>query len=209
MTSRLDPDTDELLNRAGRGDSDARQLLLVRHERRLRQMVRLRMDRRLAARVDASDVVQEALADAAEQFSDYLRRRPIPFYPWLRQLAWDRLIDLHRKHIHATKRSVKREEPGFLDLPEDSAVELASRLIAQGQSPSEQAVRQEMSGRLRAALALLRPRDREILVLRHLERLSTRETAAVIGLREAGVKSRHVRALERLRHILTTWEGEP
>jgi RNA polymerase sigma-70 factor (ECF subfamily) len=167
------------------------------------------MDRRLAARVDASDVVQEALADAAEQFSDYLRRRPIPFYPWLRQLAWDRLIDLHRKHIHATKRSVKREEPGFLDLPEDSAVELASRLIAQGQSPSEQAVRQEMSGRLRAALALLRPRDREILVLRHLERLSTRETAAVIGLREAGVKSRHVRALERLRHILTTWEGEP
>jgi RNA polymerase sigma-70 factor (ECF subfamily) len=208
VTARLDPDTDELLDRAGHGDAHARSQLLVRHQKRLTQMVRLRMDRRLAARVDPSDVVQEALADAAGRLSEYLRRRPVPFYLWIRQLAWERLIELHRRHIHATKRSIRREVPGVLDLPEDSAVELAGRLIASGQTPSEEMVRQEMTVRMRAALAALRPRDREILVLRHLEQLSTSETGKVLGLSEAGVKSRHVRALERLRRALGSEEND-
>jgi RNA polymerase sigma-70 factor (ECF subfamily) len=118
MVARNDPDTDELVDRACDGDQDARQQLLVRHRKRLRQMVALRMDRRLMARVDPSDVVQEALTDAAQELSDYLRDRPLPFYPWLRQLAWERLIELHRRHLHAQKRSVRREDPDFLALPE-------------------------------------------------------------------------------------------
>ncbi len=63
---RGEPDTEELLNRAGRGEESARQDLLARHRARLRQMVALRIDRRMAARVDPSDVVQDALADAAQ-----------------------------------------------------------------------------------------------------------------------------------------------
>src|SRR4051794_10800729 len=96
---RLKPDTDHLLDRAAAGDVAARQRLLERHRPRLRRMVALRLDQRLRARVDPSDVVQEALFDADQELSDYLKRRPIPFYPWLRQLAWDRLIDLNRRHI--------------------------------------------------------------------------------------------------------------
>jgi RNA polymerase sigma-70 factor (ECF subfamily) len=197
-----DPDTEELVDRACRGDEEARQQLLVRHRKRLRQMVALRMDRRLMARIDPSDVVQEALTDAAQELSDYLRDRPLPFYPWLRQLAWDRLIELHRRHLHAQKRTVRREDADFLALPDESAVQLAQRLLAPGSSPSEQLLREELRGRVQAALGQLPARDREILVLRHLEQLSTKETASVLCITPGAVKTRHLRALQRLRELL-------
>src|SRR6516225_12117126 len=123
MTS--EPDTDQLLEKACQGDDPARQQLLARHRRRLHRMVAAHLDRRLAARVDPSDVVQEALDDAARKLDGYLRQRPLPFYPWLRRLAWERLVKLHRRHLRAHRRSVGREEPGLLALPDESALELA------------------------------------------------------------------------------------
>lgn len=81
------PDTDTLIRKARKGDAAAREELLVRHRGRLRHLVAYRLDPRLAARVDPSDVVQEALADASRKLSDYLERRPLPYYPWLRQLT--------------------------------------------------------------------------------------------------------------------------
>ena len=196
------PDTEQLIEQASQGDPAAREQLLVRHRDRLRRMVRVRMDRRLAARVDPSDVVQEALADAADKLSDYLRRRPLPFYPWLRRLAWERLVKLHRRHIRAGVRSVRREEPGLPALPDESALELARRLIAPGSSPSHHLVREELRGRVQAALARLSEVDREVLVMRYLEQLSNAEIGAAVGLSEGAVKMRHLRALERLRGLL-------
>ena len=206
MSPTHESDTGVLLDRAAAGDDGARQRLLARHRDRLRKMVAYHLDRRLVARVDPSDVVQEALADAACELSDYLRRRPVPFYPWLRQLAWDRLVEIHRRHVVAGKRSVRREEPGLFELPDESAVELASRLADLGSSPSARVVREELRLRVQAAVAQLAERDREVLVLRHLEQLSTAEAAAVLGLGEPAFKSRHLRALQRLRRLL---EDEP
>src|SRR5262245_34708786 len=80
-------DTEHLLDRAAEGDATARDQLLERFRRRLRRMVAVRFDPRLAARVDPSDVVQESLAEASAQLNRYLRDRPLPFYPWLRQFA--------------------------------------------------------------------------------------------------------------------------
>ncbi len=134
----MDPDTDELLREASGGDHAAMEQLLARHRDRLRRMVRLRIDARVAARVDPSDVVQEAISDAWRKLPGYLRHRPVPFYPWLRQLAWERLIDLHRRHIHAQIRTVKREEGRAMALPDESAAELANRLVTSGTSPSQQ-----------------------------------------------------------------------
>ena len=202
MANAPPPDTDHLVEQARRGDASARGQLLARHRGRLRKMIGVRMDRRLAARVDPSDVVQEALAEADRRLDDYLRERPLPFYPWLRQLAWDRLVDLHRRHVGAARRSVTREEPGVLNLPDESAAELAGRLVDRASSPSEHALREELRGRVRLALERLAPADREVLVLRHLEQLSTAETAAVLGVSQAAVKSRHLRALQRLRGVL-------
>ena len=144
------PDTEELIGLAARGDSAAREQLLVRHRERLVKMVAVRLDRGVAARLDPSDVVQEALAQAAQELDEYLRTRPLPYYAWLRQFAWERLVKLHRHHIRSQKRSVTREEPRSMPLPEDSVLRLA-RLVAGGASPSQALIRNEMRERLRAA----------------------------------------------------------
>ncbi len=203
-----EPDTEELIERVAHGDGAARQQLLARHRARLRQMVAVRLDRRLAARVDPSDVVQEALADAARKLTTYVRERPLPFYAWLRRLAWERLVKMHRRHLHTRRRSATREEQVALNLPEESALELARRLVSPGTSPSRQLLRAELRERVRAALEALGERDREVLVLRYLEQLSTREVAAVLEISEGAVKVRHLRALERLRRLLGEEIGE-
>jgi RNA polymerase sigma-70 factor (ECF subfamily) len=201
-----DASVSDLLDRAAHGDAAARDRLLGRHRGRLRQMVAVRMDRRLAARLDPSDVVQDTLADAARRLPDFLNRRPLPFYAWLRQLACERLTDLYRRHVRAGKRSVIREEPPAL--PDESAQELADRLLARGSSPSRQMQRRELVGRVHRALARLAAHDREVLVLRHLEQLSMKEIADVLQVSEGAVKVRHLRALERLRDLLGDACGE-
>ena len=199
------PDTQELLERSVRGDTAARQELLVRHRARLRRMVAVRLDRRLGARVDPSDVVQEALADAAVHLDEYLRDRPLPFYPWLRQFAWERLVKAHRRHIHAGRRSIVREEQPEMPLSQESVRQLAYQLLAGGTSPSRRLIRQEQRQRVRSALAELAAPDREVLVMRHLEQMETPEIAAALGISEGAVRNRQYRALVRLRALL---EGE-
>jgi RNA polymerase sigma-70 factor (ECF subfamily) len=198
MSARSE-DTDALLDRAAAGDDAARQELLAHHRSRLRQMIVVRLDRRLAGRLDPSDVVQKVLMEAHRKLDEYLRSRPLPFYPWLRRLAWERLIKLHQHHLR-DKRNIAREEPPALS--DESVQELANRLLAHGPSPSELAIRSELRRRVGSALDRLGERDRELLVLRYLEQLSTREIAAVMGTTEGAVKTRHVRALERLRRLL-------
>ena len=195
-------ETEALIRQAADGDRSARQRLIALHRERLRRMVAVRMDGRLAARIDASDVVQEALAEADRHLDAYFQERPLPFYPWLRQFAWQRLRHLHRHHIDARRRSVLREVPWELPLPDHSALDLARRMTASGTSPSRRLIRDEERERVQAALSRLDPRDREVLVLRYLEDLSTEEIVAVLGIRAGAVKMRHVRALERLRGLL-------
>jgi len=193
---------DALLERARQGDKAARDQLLEIHRERLRRMVALRMDRRLCARVDPSDIVQEALTEADLHLRDYLRDRPLPFYLWLRRLAWERIVAMSRHHIQAQKRSIAREEVCSLALPEESALDLADRLASRGSSPSERLAQKELRDRVQAALLALAEHDREVLVLRYLEQHSTKETAAVLGVSAGGVKSRLMRALMRLRELL-------
>jgi RNA polymerase sigma-70 factor (ECF subfamily) len=200
--SHAPPDTDELLRRTGAGDRDARGALLGRHRDRLRRMVALRLDPRLAARVDPSDVVQEVLVEADRRLDRYARERPLPFYPWLRQLAWDRLADQHRRHVRAGRRTVAREEVRFGRLPDSSAEELANRILGRGESPSSGMRRDEQRERVRAALEALAEADREVLVLRYLEQLSARDVGAVLGVSEEAAKKRALRALQRLRALL-------
>jgi RNA polymerase sigma-70 factor (ECF subfamily) len=202
------PDTEELIARVAQGDGAARQQLLARHRARLRQMVAVHLDRRVAARVDPSDVVQEALADAARKLTAYVRDRPLPFYPWLRRLAWERLVKAHRRHLRTRRRNAAREEPGVLNLPDESAAQLAQRLVSSASSPIHRLLRAEMRQRVRDALVALGEREREVLVLRYLEQLSTRDVAAVLEISEGAVKVRHLRALERLRRLLGEEMGE-
>lgn len=195
-------DTEELLNRAAHGDRAAREQLLGRHRQRLRNMVAVRLDRRLAPRVDPSDVVQEAILDAEQLLSDYLIERPLPFYPWLRRLAWKRLMRFYQEHLDTKKRSAKREAYAIPLLPDESAWRLGERFLDRGTSPSNRLVRQELCQRVQAALAALPALDREVLVLRFVEQLSTSEAAAILDITETALKSRQTRALSRLCRLL-------
>lgn len=195
-----DPETDELLCLAGEGDESAVQRLLVRYRERLRRMVQFRMDERLKPRFDPSDVVQEAMISATQNMPRYLKQRPLPFYPWLRQIAWDRLMDLQRRHLHVGARSVAREER--CRVSDASVAALARQLIASGSSPSRRFARNEIRDRVRQALDAMSADDRELLLMRHLEQLRVAEIAAVLRITEAAVKSRLRRALERLQNVL-------
>jgi RNA polymerase sigma-70 factor (ECF subfamily) len=146
-------------------------------------------------------VLQNALAKAVEEMSDYLDRRPLPFYPWLRQIAWQRIVDIHRRHLRARKRSVLREAD--LMFSEESAFELADRFLKRGStSPSAGMRRRDLCDRVRHALAQLSEKNREVLMLRYLEQMSPGEIAAILGLSEGAVSMRHARALQQLRKIL-------
>jgi len=184
--------------RAGGGDEPARQELLDRYRDFLRRMVEVRLDRRLAARVDASDVVQETLVEASRRLDDYLRERPLPFFGWLRQLAGERMIDMHRRHVVSQRRSVMREHRDSEPV-DASADELVRRLLAGDTSPSQHVIRKERHEQLRKALGALTDRDREIVLMRHLEHLSTAEIAGALEISESAVKSRLLRALLRMR----------
>jgi RNA polymerase sigma-70 factor (ECF subfamily) len=162
-------------------------------------MVYLRIDPRLAARLDPSDIVQDALAEAHRRLPVYAAERPIPFYPWLRRIAWERLLRMRRRHIDAKRRTVLREDA--LPLSEGSEMLLAERLAA-ASTPSEQLLRREIRERLHEALAQLPAADREVIVLKHLEELSFQEAAAVLEISTAAIYSRYYRAIQRLHRLL-------
>jgi RNA polymerase sigma-70 factor (ECF subfamily) len=190
--------TESLIDQAKQGDNVARLSLLERYRDYLRQMVAVRLDRRLAPRVDASDVVQETLTLASRRMDDYLRDQPLPFLGWLRQLAAESIKDTHRRHIGSQRRSVERETHEA-DLPDESAVRLGQRLMARDTSPSNRMIKQERRDQVKTALAELPPRDREILVMRYLEHLDGAQIGEALGITEGAVKLRLLRALQRMR----------
>jgi RNA polymerase sigma-70 factor (ECF subfamily) len=201
-------DTDLLLDRVREGDTHARRRLLDRHRSRLRRAVAQRIDQRLAARVDPSDVVQEVLTEADRRLDEYAVRRPLPYYPWLRQLADERLAALYRRHVKARRRSVEREEAIPTPLSHESVAALAARLVDRGSRPGSRVVREELRRRVQSALDRLSEPDRTVLVLRHLEQRPTAEVAARLGVSDGAVRVRAVRALARLRELLADLFGE-
>src|SRR5262245_56298752 len=187
------PETNALLEQAAGGDREGLGRLLERDRERLRRMVDLRLDRRLGGRIDPSDVIQEAQLEAAERLAEYLRSPTMPFFLWLRLITGQRLLALHRHHLGAQMRAARRD--ASLDrgpLPQASSAALAARLLGRLTRPSEAAVRAEMKGRLHDALDRMDPLDREVLTLRHLEQLSTAETARELGITEEAAKKRHI-----------------
>ena len=195
-------DTDFLLEQARNGNLEATQTLLEQYRDRLRAMVRIRMDERISMRLDPSDVVQEALLIAHERLPAYLESPVIDFYPWLRRIAWNRLIDLHRRHLTSQRRTVLREVSPEFDLSGESRSRLASQLISSGISPLQQVARAELLERVHAALATISAADREVLTLRFLEQLSADHAAQVLGISKGAFKARQLRAIARVRSCL-------
>jgi RNA polymerase sigma-70 factor (ECF subfamily) len=169
--------------------------------------VSVRLDERLAARVDASDVVQETLTEAVRRLDEFRRTSKVPDYIWLRWLALQQVALAHRKHFGVLARDVRRdqsiERAGAVPNASASAAGLAHLLLAQCPTPSQAACRAEVGGRVRQALEELEPIDREVLALRHFEQLTNAEAARVLGITVSGASKRYIRALQRIRTVLS------
>lgn len=173
---------------------------------RLRRMVELRLDKRIRRRVDPSDVIQEAMVEAMRRRDEFSQQSTMPLYLWIRLLAIDRLIMLHRRHLGAKARDVGREIA--LDgAPGATSAVLAGELAGQLAGPSEAAIRAERQAAIFAALESMESIDREILALVHFEQMTMSESAQALGITLAAVKKRHVRALKRLRSVIENSSG--
>jgi RNA polymerase sigma-70 factor (ECF subfamily) len=206
----MDDDSSEtmlLLQRARAGDREALGALFARHQERLRRMVRLRLDPRLQARLDASDVLQEAFLEIAARLEEYLREPKLPLFLWLRLLVGQRLAKLHRHHLGTQKRTAAREISLEGGGPSANSGALAAQLLGVQTSPTQAAVRAERLRRLEDVLNGLDPLDREVLALRHFEELNRAETAQVLGITEAAAAKRYLRALKRLKEALADLPG--
>jgi RNA polymerase sigma-70 factor (ECF subfamily) len=209
QTPRKSPDPIEQLRDGGR---PALAKIFDLHRDRLRRMVELRIDARLRARLDASDVVQEAFLDVDRDLDAYLADPALPPLLWLRLHVGRRLATLHRQHLGTKMRDAGLEISLYRGaLPEASSAALASMLLGRHTSPTQAAQRAERLLRVQEALNSLDPIDREVLSLRHFEQLGRAEAAQVLGIsQEAGAK-RYFRALKRLKSALATlpggWEG--
>src|SRR5215470_9565401 len=197
-----------LIERARAGDRDAVNEIFARYRDRLQRMVDLRLDRRLQARIDASDVIQEAYVDVVSRLDEYLRDPRVPLFLWLRLVVGDRLTKLHRHHLGTQMRDANLEVSLYRGaLPAASSAALAAQLLGKHTSPTEAAVRAERILRVQEALNTLDPMDREILSLRHFEELTAAETAQVLGIEEAAAAKRYFRALKRLQQVLVNMPG--
>jgi RNA polymerase sigma-70 factor (ECF subfamily) len=164
-------------------------------------MINNRIDPALSARVDASDIVQDVMLEAHRRLSDYLRNpEAMPFHLWLRHIALDHIIDAHRKHRVAKRRSLDREKPLVISgMNDQSSIELAGQLLANEVTPASAAIHAELKSRLDSAINLLEPDDREIVLMRHAEQMTNQEVSALLGLTEAAASMRYLRAVRKLR----------
>jgi RNA polymerase sigma-70 factor (ECF subfamily) len=198
MAFRREATTEFLVREAQGGNRQAAEELLERYRPRLLRMIRCRLDPRLKARVDESDVAQETLALANRDLPNYRPQPQVPFYAWLRKIAWRQLLRASRRHVHTQGRTVLKEQ----QLGWEHSRRALTRQLATNSTPSQQLMGAELEQRVAVALEELSEWDRELLVLRYLERLSTAEIAALLEISPTACRVRLVRALERLRHRL-------
>jgi RNA polymerase sigma-70 factor (ECF subfamily) len=208
--AQLEPEggVSEELRRAAAGDEEALRALFAAHHDRLKRMIQLRLSRRLAGRVDDSDVLQEAFVEVARKLPEYAQAPRLPLFLWMRQLTALKLAEVHRHHLGTQLRDVDREVTLHRGgLPLADSVSLAAQLLGTLTTPSQAAVKAETRLLVQEALNGMDPIDREVLALKHFEQLSTAEIAAVLGLSKAGAGSRYLRAIKRLREILEQTPG--
>ena len=199
--------TEQLLDHAREGDGTAVNRLLDRHRDAVRRMIDLRMDQVLKRRVDASDIVQDVMIEANRRLENYLKDPVMPFHLWLRQMAKDRLIDAHRRHRGAARRSMDREQPLANAANDESSLDLVAQLRDDELTPAAAATWNELQRRFQAACDQLDTQDQEVVLMRHFEHLSNGETAAALDLTPQAASMRYLRAMRRLRELMNDEGG--
>ena len=205
--TETEPEFSEGLKRISQGDQDALAEIFSRYRARLRKMIRLRMDSRLQGRVDPSDVLQEAYIDISRRAPEQSKRADMPFFLWLRMITYQKLLEVHRRHLQTQQRDAARDISIYHGHSDIDSKMLASQLLGQLTSASQMATRAEQQLILEEVLNQMDPIDREILTLRHFEELSNGEVAKVLSLSKSAASNRYVRAVIRLKERLSELPG--
>lgn len=184
----------ELLNKGGASELTA---LFMRSRGHIRRLVESRLDKRLLARVDASDIVQETYLRATAGMETYLKSPKVPPIIWLRLIGKHIVAETHRRHFR-DKRSPERENDWY----HDGNDLLSQKLVDSMHSVGSWMAKREMAMKVRDAIKNLSEQDREIIEMRHLEELSIKECAEVLELNLETTKKRYYRALTRFREVV-------
>src|SRR5215470_12927018 len=171
----------------------------------LRLLARARLDPRLQAKLDPSDVVQQTLLEAHEERAAFRGSTRAELAGWLRQILARNLANFLRD-FRRDKRDLARER-ALEAIVADSSARVEAWLAAEQSSPSDQAERQEDGARLAAALGRLPEAQREVVVLRHLHGWSLHDIARHVGRSRAAVAGLLHRGLQQVRSELQG-EGE-
>ena len=177
--------------------------LFGRYHVRLVRVIELHLDPRVLGKVDSDDILQDVFIQAARRIRRYLDDPAVPVFVWLRQLAIQAVIDVHRRYLGAAQRDVRQEVPIWNPFRSDrSSAIFAAQLADSLTTPSQCAIRGELVVQMQSALNSLSSSDQEVLLLRHMEGLSNNEVAHVLSLDKHAASKRYVRALERLRSVM-------
>lgn len=201
--SKVEHDQGRLVELLQNGDQQALADLFALHTARLHNLISMRLDKRVASRVDVDDVLQEVFLDASDRIHHYMNEHSGSIYVWLRLIAMQTIANVHRRHLGTKMRDAKRERSIHQAQPPSAAsASLALQLLGQLTSPSQVAMREETAVRIERAIEGMSALDQEVLRLRHFEQLSNTEIAEVLDINKKAASIRYVRALKRLKHIL-------
>ena len=192
----------EHLRAAAQGDTRQLGEVLEGFRGRLERMVSLRLDPRLRGRIEPRDVLQETFVEVVQRLEEYLADPDMDFFLWVRFLAGQKLLQLHRTHLGAAARDARREVPLLRRVPDASSLVVASAILDLSGTPSRAAMKSEREEALAEALDRMSETDREVLVLRHFEQLGNTEIAGLLEISPSAASQRYFRALAHLREIL-------
>jgi RNA polymerase sigma-70 factor (ECF subfamily) len=196
------------LIRLRNGDQDALADLFAKYRNRLYHIVNIRLDQRLAGRIDADDILQEVYLDAADRIHHYINNHSGSFFVWLRMIATQTMANAFRRHLEAQKRDAKREMSIYAgNVVGPASTPIALQLLGKLTSPSHAAMREETARQLEEAIQGMKPVDREVIVLRHFEQLDNKEVAEVLGIQQKAASIRYIRAIARLKDVVAAIPG--
>lgn len=203
MSSSSETSVSALVARARRGDPAILGRLMERYQAYLKLLAEVQLDRKLRAKVDASDVVQHTFLEAFRDFGQFRGGSEGELTAWLRQILSRNLAQELRRYQGTKRRDVRLERSLDHEL-DASSLALERGLVAEGSSPSREAMRRESAVILADALNKL-PKDyREVILLRHIRNLPVAEVAQEMGRSTEAVRHLWLRALAKLRTELGT-----
>jgi RNA polymerase sigma-70 factor (ECF subfamily) len=192
----------DLRRRAQERGVEALKDSFARHAERLRRMVRLRLDRKLREKVRDSEVIEASYVEASRRLPRYLEEGDLPVFLWLRSVTGEVLLEIHRKHLGSSvKDGARTVVLSGRAMPEVKSTDLAAQLLGKHSFPSIAAMETVERLQFEDALDAIEENDRQVLILRHFERLSNSETARELGIEESSASKRYIRAILKLKEM--------